>query len=231
METGTSTCSVALGDGETVLDIIETHDENLNHSKSLTVFIQSILQRNQLKVGGLCCVAVSKGPGSYTGLRIGVSAAKGLCYAGKIPLVAIESLRTMAYGAKIWSNEKGVEKPDFLCPMIDARRMEVYTSLFDTNLQTVLSVEAKIIDEFSYNELLDKHKILFFGNGSEKAKATIVNNNALFINDFKPSARYMVPLAWEYYKKGLFEDVAYFEPFYLKDFVATKPKNNILGLD
>ncbi len=230
IETGTSTCSVALGYDDFCLDVEESNDPNNNHARNLTQFIEDLLKRQGIKPKDLAAVAVSKGPGSYTGLRIGVSAAKGICYGANIPLIAVGSLYSMAQGAIAWLAEnKNSYKPDLLCPMIDARRMEVYTQLFNMSLQQKSSVDAKILDEKSYADLLEDQKILFFGNGSVKAKAIVNHTNSSFINDFKPSARFMLEYASRLYKLKRFEDVAYFEPLYLKDFVATIAKNKVLG--
>lgn len=162
----------------------------------------------------LDAVAVSMGPGSYTGLRIGVSSAKGICYGNNIPLISIPTLESMALNQK--------QKGDILIPMLDARRMEVYAKIFDGNLKELRKTEAEIIDENSYAEFLEKGKVLFFGDGAPKCKDVIKNENALFIDGVFPSAREMGPLAEEKFRNSDFEDAAYFEPFYLKDFIATK---------
>lgn len=208
----------------------ESHDPNNNHAKYLTQFIEDILKRQGIKAKDLAAVAVSKGPGSYTGLRIGVSAAKGICYGANIPLIAVGSLDCLAQGALAWLAEnKTTFKPDLLCPMIDARRMEVYTQLFDMHLNPIDIVEAKILDENSFSEVLNNHKILFFGNGSPKARLVISSVNSAFIDEFKPSARFMIESSSKYFNQNSFEDVAYFEPLYLKDFIATVAKSKILG--
>ena len=229
IETGTPTCSVALGFGTQILDVTESHDPNNNHAKNLTVFINDLLIRHGLKATQLAGVAVSKGPGSYTGLRIGVSAAKGICYGANLPLIAIGSLNAMAYGALEWLSQHTQFTPEVICPMIDARRMEVYTQLFNAKGESISEVEAKILDENSFSELLINKKVLFLGNGSSKAKEVIKNSNAAFIENFMPSARFMLPLASNLFNQKKFEDVAYFEPLYLKDFVATVAKNKVLG--
>jgi tRNA threonylcarbamoyladenosine biosynthesis protein TsaB len=228
IESGTSTCSVALGYNDILIDIEESHDPNNNHAKNLTHFVEVMLKRQGLKASDLSAVAVSKGPGSYTGLRIGVSAAKGICYGANIPLIAVGSLDSMAQGALqiIASN---TNKPEVLCPMIDARRMEVYTQMFNREGEPISSVEAKVLDNNSFNEILEEKTILFFGNGAQKAKDEILHPNALFIFDFKPSARFMIPFANRLLNQRKYEDAAYFEPLYLKDFVATVAKNKIFG--
>jgi tRNA threonylcarbamoyladenosine biosynthesis protein TsaB len=230
IESGTNTCSVALGQGQELIDIMESHEPNNNHAKNLTAFIKELLDRNSLKAAMLSAIAICKGPGSYTGLRIGVSAAKGICYGASIPLIAIGSLNAMAWGAIEWLSQNSNEtRPDLLCPMIDARRMEVYTQLFDMQGNCITEVEAKILDENSFDNILMEKKILFFGNGSDKISSVINHPNATFIKGFLPSARFMLAFASENLNKCHFEDVAYFEPFYLKDFVATVAKNKVLG--
>jgi len=229
IETGTTTCSVALGQNGELIDFEESHDPNNNHAKYLTQFISALLKRHSLSAKELSAVCVGKGPGSYTGLRIGVSAAKGICYGAGVPLVAIGSLEAMAQGAISKIAKEEVAIPDFLCPMIDARRMEVYTQLFTPNGTAQSEVEAMILDDSSFSSPLANSKILFFGNGSSKAKDLLKSANALFLDDFLPSARFMIPLADKFYNQSKFEDVAYFEPFYLKNFVATVAKNKVLG--
>lgn len=176
-----------------------------------------------LRPSELSAICVSKGPGSYTGLRIGVSAAKGLCYGLGIPLLSVGSLESMAH----WANENLKVKltgVSFLCPMIDARRMEVYTQLLDASLSPIKGVSAEIIDEQSFSAELDRGKVVFFGDGAQKCKETIQHSNAVFIDGFNPSACGMIALAEAKFAAGQLEDVAYFEPFYLKDFVAGMPK-------
>ncbi|MDD2196148.1 MAG: tRNA (adenosine(37)-N6)-threonylcarbamoyltransferase complex dimerization subunit type 1 TsaB [Bacteroidales bacterium] len=230
IETGTSTCSVSLGQKGRVIDVEESHDPENSHAKNTTVFIDSILKRQSLRVKDLGAVCVSKGPGSYTGLRIGVSVAKGICYGSGIPLLAVGSLQAMAHGAmEMIKDGKQQSIPSMLCPMIDARRMEVYSQLFSANAEALTGVEAKVLDANSFSDYLTENKILFFGNGSEKAKEVITLPNALFLDGFNPSARFMIHLAEKLYNQNKFEDVAYFEPFYLKNFVATVAKNKVLG--
>lgn len=230
IESGTTTCSVALASGLEVVDSLENNDSGYNHAQTLTVYIETILKKNGVNADQLDAIAVSKGPGSYTGLRIGVSAAKGICYATSKPLIAVCSLESMAYGALEWLKmHPGIHYPDYLCPMIDARRLEVYTQLFDTSPKEVNQIEARVLDKNSYGEILSDKKVLFFGNGSIKAKNLFSHKNAQFIDGFLPSARFMIPKAVEYNRKEQYEDLAYFEPFYLKDFVAVKSTKNILG--
>lgn len=230
IETSTEVCSVTLAENGKTLFHKESTD-GLNHSKLLTVFIQDIFEENKFEMSRIDAVAVSKGPGSYTGLRIGVSVAKGLCYGLNIPLIGVGSIDAMGIwaannSADFYSNEQKEEL--LFCPMIDARRMEVYTALYTSTGERVVPVSAEIIDENSYSEYLKDKKILFFGNGAEKCKAEITHENALFEGPQLTSARFMQNLSETKYNNQEFEDVAYFEPFYLKDFVATIPKNKIL---
>lgn len=220
LETSTTSCSVALSLNGQTLAIKEQEERNI-HASYLTLFIHELMQTCGKQMQDLDAVAVSMGPGSYTGLRIGVSTAKGLCYALDIPLIAINTLEAMAYGFK-----EGFKEDAFLyCPMIDARRMEVYAAVYDTKLKEVLPVEARIIDEHSFSDLLQNQKIVFFGDGAMKCKETLDRNqNAVFVSDFINSAKDLSFLAFEKFNNKLFEDVAYFEPFYLKDFLATQPK-------
>jgi len=173
----------------------------------------------------LDAIAISSGPGSYTGLRIGVSEAKGLSYGLGIPMIAIPTARIMASMMR----EK-VDEGMLLCPMIDARRMEVYATFFDRSLHVVRETSADIVDGNSYKALLEKQRILFFGNGAEKCRSVITHPNALFVDDVHPLASEMVSLAEEAFAGKTFVDVAYFEPFYLKEFVATIPKNKIINV-
>lgn len=220
IETATPVCSVALVLDGILAGLKESTKKN-SHAEVLTAFIQELMEVNELDVGGLDVIAVSKGPGSYTGLRIGVSVAKGLCYAGDKPLIAINTLESMAAGA-IHSTDS---KNDALyCPMIDARRMEVYCALFDASGKEIRETKAEIIEEGSFKEYLGKQAVVFFGDGAEKCREVLSHSNAVFLNEFAPSAANMIPLVQERFSQKQFEDVAYFEPFYLKDFVAGVPK-------
>lgn len=230
IETSTEVCSVSLAVNGNTLFIKES-TEGLNHSKLLTVFIEKLFDENNFEINNIDAVAVSKGPGSYTGLRIGVSVAKGLCYALGKPLIGIGSIEAMghyvaAHTSEYYSAEAGEEL--LFCPMIDARRMEVYTALYNYAGEALTAVTAEIIDEKSFSEYFQSKKILFFGNGAEKCREKLTHENALFKGPAKTTARFMQNLAEIKYNKKEFEDVAYFEPFYLKDFVATIPKNKVL---
>jgi tRNA threonylcarbamoyladenosine biosynthesis protein TsaB len=223
IETATEICSVSLAK-EGKLIALKEHNEGLKHAKLLTVYIEEIFKENNVSIKELNAVAVSKGPGSYTGLRIGVSAAKGIAYAGNIPLIAVSTLQAMAHGVTTGS---GFDKNTWLCPMIDARRMEVYSAFFDLNNTKQKEISADIIDENSYADILNQRQVIFFGNGAEKCKKTIQSPNAQFIDDVSCSAEHMIELSYKAFQNKQFEDVAYFEPFYLKDFIATAPRKNI----
>lgn len=228
IESGTNVCSVAFAIDGKVVGIKESNDEKA-HASQLTVFIDQLAKEIGVKISALDAVVVSKGPGSYTGLRIGVSAAKGICYAAEKPLISISSLDSMVYGAMVLYKpiieKNGIE---YLCPMIDARRMEVYTTLYDKNLLKIKDIEALVVDESTFKNPLSEKKILFFGNGAVKCSQIINHPNAFFVDDFTPSAQFMIPLALEAFEHQTFEDVAYFEPYYLKDFVATVSRKNLI---
>jgi len=223
LETSTSVCSAAIARNGKLIDR-KVSFENKSHATLLTIFVEQLLKENNIQPSELDAVAVSQGPGSYTGLRIGVSSAKGICYALNAKLLAIDTLKAMA----IMANKKLTEKPDIFCSMIDARRMEVYTAMYNTDLQQTNTTQALIIDENSFSELLKTKKIAFYGDGATKCKQIISSPNALFLENISPLAENMVELAEEAYQKADFKDVAYFEPFYLKDFVATTAKHKVL---
>lgn len=210
IETATKNCSVALAkDGKTIA-CKEIAAQNFSHAEKLHVFIEEILSENNIQFSDLNAIAVSQGPGSYTGLRIGVSSAKGLCYALHIPLVAIDTLQLLAKQIQI---EDGI-----ILPMIDARRMEVFSAFYDKNHQKIRTTQAEVIDETSYQEISDK--IHLVGDGIEKFKNTLTDTKFLFHSAIMyPSAKEMSQLSFEKYQENNFVDVAYFEPFYLKDFV------------
>lgn len=223
IETATALCSVALSKDCKILSLRETTEEK-SHAGSLTVFIEEILNETHLSVADLDAVAVGKGPGSYTGLRIGVSVAKGLCYGSGIPLIAISTLQVMFSQAVPNVNNE----PDILlCPMIDARRMEVFCCLYDASGNEVQPVSARIIDETSFLDYLSGHRIAFFGSGMEKCRKVIQHPNAVFLSNIQPHASAMATISDYSFRNALFENVAYFEPFYLKDFVATVPKKGL----
>lgn len=232
IETATKICSIAISRDEKLLALKEiggeySHSENLNH------FIELACEEAKITLNQLDAISVSKGPGSYTGLRIGVSTAKGLCYGLDKPLIAIDTLKAMVVGVimrhsippiAIWADGEGKGGALF-CPMIDARRMEVYTALYNSKFELIEPISAKIIDEHSFANFLDNNKVVFFGDGSQKCKSLLnYHPNAVFIDNVEPSARYVNQLASSKFKQGIFEDVAYFEPYYLKEFLATTPK-------
>lgn len=213
IETATKNCSVALANDGKTIAYKEIAEQNFSHAEKLHVFIEELLSENQLQFSDLSAIAVSQGPGSYTGLRIGVSSAKGFCYAMNIPLIAVDTLQLLAKQIQI---EDGI-----IIPMIDARRMEVFTAFYDNNYQQIRTTQAEIIDENSYHEISEK--IHLVGDGTEKFKNTLTHEKFVFHSDvIFPSAKEMGELSFDKYKKSDFVDVAYFEPYYLKDFVLTK---------
>lgn len=211
LETATTNCSVALAKENELLAVKEVNDIKYSHSENLHVFIEEILQENKVLPNQLSAVAVSKGPGSYTGLRIGVSAAKGLCFALSIPLISINTLKNLFFQIE---NSDGI-----IIPMLDARRMEVYAAAFDAQKNEIFPTTAKILQEDSFDQFLKNKKVYFLGSGVNKFKVICKHPNAVFIEGKLPSAAQMAPLAFEKLQKKDFEDVAYFEPFYLKDFM------------
>ena len=221
IETSTSVCSVAASqDGQTIF--VKEDLKGPSHAVSLGVFVDEALSFIDSHAIPLDAVAVSCGPGSYTGLRIGVSMAKGICYGRDLPLIGIPTLKVQCVPVLLYHDE--LPEDALLCPMIDARRMEVYAAIYDRALKTVRDISADIIDETSYTEFLDKQPVYFFGDGAAKCKAKITHPNARFIDDIRPLASMMCPLAEKAIAENDFKDVAYFEPFYLKEFVASKPK-------
>ncbi|WP_299133246.1 tRNA (adenosine(37)-N6)-threonylcarbamoyltransferase complex dimerization subunit type 1 TsaB [uncultured Tenacibaculum sp.] len=216
IETATKNCSVSIAKNGDVLASKELNNGNYSHAEKLHPFIQDVLNEASISIHEIDAVAVSKGPGSYTGLRIGVSATKGLCFSFDVPLIAVDTLKSLSMNANI---DEGL-----IVPMIDARRMEVYSAIYDKNYNQVREIRAEIIDENSFEELLTDNKVYFLGDGSEKCKNIITHRNAIFIDEKFPSAKEMALLSFEKHKKNDIEDVAYFEPFYLKDFVAIPEK-------
>lgn len=222
LETATPVCSVALNDGCCTIAMRETEGQNA-HSEKITNFIREVMETANIDYGQLDAVAISKGPGSYTGLRIGVSTAKGVCYAADLPLMAIDTLEAMAYGMKEKLGSQ-IGENDLLVPMIDARRMEVYAAIFDANLNKIEDTTALVIDENAFEVLREDHHLWLFGDGAPKLGKLFENQpNISIIDGFKPSASYMRLMAEHALCNKDFVDVAYFEPFYLKDFIAGKP--------
>ena len=225
IETSTSVCSVALSaNGEVLFE--KASFEGPSHAALLGVFVEEALSMLKERGGKLDAVAVSSGPGSYTGLRIGVSVAKGLCFGFGIPLIGIHTLDIMAATA-IKQNKTVADC--LYCAMLDARRMEVYAAIYDASLMLIRETTADIVEAETYASYLEKGKVCFFGNGAAKCKPVIASSNALFMEDIHPLAVNMIPLADEAFAAGKFEDTAYFEPFYLKEFQATVAKNKVLG--
>ncbi len=220
IETSTELCSVALSRGNQCICVKE-NAEGRNHATMLTPFINDLLEEYDVSVSQLNAVSVSIGPGSYTGLRIGVSTAKGLCYGGNIPLIAISTLQAMCFG---FIRQYSTSKSALFCPMIDARRMEVYTALYDKDAQLVEKIVAEVITESSFASRLDQYPIYFFGNGAAKCRSVITHPNAIFPEGFVHSAKYMIQPTLQAYNEEHFENVAYLEPFYLKDFIAGPKK-------
>jgi len=223
LETATSVCSAAIHDNGKLLAASEHHVPQSTASM-LAVLIDEIVKQASIQPSQLNAVAVSAGPGSYTGLRIGVATAKGFCYALNIPLIAINTLELMTYQV---ASQDSLSNDVLLCPMLDARRMEVYTLLAGPDLKVIESTEAKVIDELSYQSWLEKNKILFFGNGSDKCKEMIRHENAIFIPGIIPSAAKLGEMAFQKFNSNQFEDLAAYEPYYLKDFMVKKPKSAV----
>lgn len=219
IETATKNCSVCLAENGQILAIRELNDGNYSHAEKLHPFIQEVLKEAKITTNAIDAVAVSKGPGSYTGLRIGVSAAKGMCFGIDKPLISIETLKSLAHSIAV---EEGL-----IVPMLDARRMEVYSAVYNSAYEKTREIKAEIIDEKSFREELLKGKVYFLGDGAAKCKNVITHDNAIFIDDEFPSAKEMAVLSYNKFKKNDIEDVAYFEPFYLKDFVAIPEKKKV----
>ena len=224
IETSTEVCSVAVSsDG-----IVKFHRQDFDgpsHASLLGGFVQEAVAYARDNNIPLHAVAVSSGPGSYTGLRIGVSEAKGLCFGMDVPLIAVSTLELLCCTAMFRFD---VDEDAWICPMIDARRMEVYAAVYDETLNPVMPVGAYIVDENTFAEILDRHKIIFCGNGAGKCRDVINHPNAIFVDDVYPLATGVLALAERAFAQGDFRDVAYYEPFYLKEFVATTPRNKVL---
>ncbi|MDX6189019.1 tRNA (adenosine(37)-N6)-threonylcarbamoyltransferase complex dimerization subunit type 1 TsaB [Flavobacterium sp. Fl-318] len=214
IETATKNCSVAIAkNGETIL-CKEIAEEGYSHAEKLHVFIEEVIAEAGISVQDLTAVAVSQGPGSYTGLRIGVSAAKGLCYALNVPLIAVDTLLTLASQAQVTEGK--------IIPMLDARRMEVYSEIFNAKLEVERTIQAEVIDENSFGDISET--IYFVGDCAEKGKTVLTKENFIFLENIKyPSAAAMSKISFDKYQKSDTVDVAYFEPYYLKDFMMTTP--------
>jgi tRNA threonylcarbamoyladenosine biosynthesis protein TsaB len=219
IETSSKNCSVAISNNEKILCVTEEVSENYKQSESLHTFVEWALEGAGIAMKDIEAISLGKGPGSYTGLRIGAASAKGFCYGLKVPLVAVNSMESMI--------EPFLEQNyDFIIPLIDARRMEVYTAVYDGKIgQEISETEAKILDETSFGEFKDK-KVIFVGDGAKKAKEILQLPNADFNENIYPSAKYLIRKSLEKIENKKFEDIAYFEPFYLKDFHGVKKKKS-----
>jgi tRNA threonylcarbamoyladenosine biosynthesis protein TsaB len=227
IESATDICSVSIARDGKVLALKESRDKK-SHAALLAGFVEELTAKLSIDLKDLDAVAVSKGPGSYTGLRIGVSTAKGIAYGTGIKLIGIPTLQAMAFGVLQKSKASISKKNILLCPMIDARRMEVFTALYTTSNTLYREITAEIIHPGIFSDILEKNEIWFFGNGSGKCKNVICHPNARFIEGIEPTALWIAELSEKAFRQKQFEDIAYFEPFYLKDFIATIPRKNIL---
>ena len=229
LETATALCSVALCDNTGAIALRES-DEGKSHASLLTVFIDDLLRKAGIRANELDAVAVSKGPGSYTGLRIGVSTAKGIVYAASIPLIGVETTLSMFHGFLSAAKKRyNITSEDLFCPAIDARRMEIYYCVYDSAGNCIRSIQAEIIDQNSLSDFPESKRIFIFGDGAIKCKEIFNRKNVVFDNNYRISASHMYKPVYELFNKRRFEDIAYFEPFYLKDFITSRPKKNILG--
>lgn len=226
IETSTNVCSVAVSeDGKVIFDKADRTGNN--HAEALGSFVDEAMSFADSHAIPLDAVAVSSGPGSYTGLRIGVSMAKGVCYAINLPLLSVPTLELMCVPVLLRNEE--IEDEALLCPMIDARRMEVYAALYDRALKPVRGIQADVVDADTYRQWLEDRPVYFFGNGAAKCMDTINHPNAHLIEGIEPVAKWMMPLAERKMLNDIHEDVAYFVPYYLKDFVAKQPKDLLRG--
>jgi tRNA threonylcarbamoyladenosine biosynthesis protein TsaB len=229
LETATNLCSVALCDREGVISLRESN-ESKSHASQLTVFIEEILRDKGIKASDLDAVAVSKGPGSYTGLRIGVSVAKGIAYGASIPLIGIDTTNSMFWGiAGSILSDAYAESDSLFCPMLDARRMEVYYAIYNSAGKCIKDISAEIITENTFISIPGSQKIIFFGDGAIKCKEVINRRNSVFAADYRISAAHMHIPVFQAFKNQHYEDVAYFEPLYLKDFITSVPRKNNFG--
>ncbi len=219
LETATTNCSVSIAKDGKVLALKEQDTPNYSHSEQLHVFIQEVVEKASLTLNDIEAVAVSKGPGSYTGLRIGVASAKGLCYALDIPLISVATLTSLAH-------QKRTAVYDFIIPLLDARRMEVYATVFNSEFEEVRETKAEIIDEESFSEFVKKGKVLLIGSGAQKCQELLTDSNFNFNSKAVPSANEMANLSYKKFTRQSFEDLAYFEPFYLKDFILQVKKKS-----
>ncbi|WP_394747300.1 tRNA (adenosine(37)-N6)-threonylcarbamoyltransferase complex dimerization subunit type 1 TsaB [Spongiimicrobium salis] len=216
IETATTNCSVGISKNGTLVALKEDNTPNYSHAEQLHSFIQTVVEEAALRLTDIEAIAISKGPGSYTGLRIGVSAAKGLCFSLGIPLIAVPTLKVMAHQHKLQEGER-------IISLLDARRMEVYSAIFDHHYNEIRETKAEIVEEDSFKEYVGENKVYLLGNGAEKCKTVLTAPNFEYDNSIMPSAKQMSLLSEQRFQAGTFEDVAYFEPYYLKDFIVAKP--------
>jgi tRNA threonylcarbamoyladenosine biosynthesis protein TsaB len=216
LDTSSTICSVALHEAGRIVGLLEIHQEN-SHGAKLAVIIKQVVENAGYRFADLAAVAIASGPGSYTGLRIGTSTAKGLCYSLGIPLLSVDSLTIMASAMN-----RQLPAEFLLCPMLDARRMEVYCAIFDRSFELVEPIQAKVIDESSFSSLLTERKIAFFGNGAPKCRSAITHPNTFFADGVYPSASELGHLAYQKFADGRTEDIVHFEPIYLKEFLIKK---------
>ena len=221
IETSTEICSVALGKDKQCIALQENEREN-SHAEKVIVSIDEVLQQANISISVIDAVCISEGPGSYTGLRIGASTAKGLCYALNKPLIAVPTLQAMAWGAR----EEFPQEKQF-CPMIDARRMEVYSAVYNNRLEILDDITNVIVDEHFYANFLEQGSVVFSGNAVQKVQPVFSGITQAIFASTKTSARYLLELGYEKYLKNDFADIAYFEPFYLKEFQSKKAKNSL----
>ncbi|NAY92817.1 tRNA (adenosine(37)-N6)-threonylcarbamoyltransferase complex dimerization subunit type 1 TsaB [Muricauda sp. JGD-17] len=219
LETATTNCSVCVSDGDKVLSLKENNAVNYSHSEQLHIFIKEAVEEASLSFSDLDAIAVSKGPGSYTGLRIGVSSAKGLSFSLDLPLISVPTLESMAHQVKALEGE-------IIIPVLDARRMEVYSAVFNGDYEEIRETRAEVIDESSFGEYSSRTKVHIVGSGAQKCSEILAHSNFYFDKGIVPSAREMAKIAFAKYQAKIFEDVAYFEPFYLKDFVLQGKKKD-----
>lgn len=217
LETATTNCSVSISKDDKVVVLQENNAANYSHSEQLHVFIKEALEEASLSFSDLDAIAVSKGPGSYTGLRIGVSAAKGLCFSLDLPLISIPTLQSMAHQVQL-------EPGEMVIPVLDARRMEVYSCVYDNHYQEIRETRAEVINEASFADYVSGKKVYVLGSGAEKCRGALQHPNFVFNDSVVPSSKQMASIAFEKFKSNQFEDVAYFEPYYLKDFVLQQKK-------
>ncbi len=217
LETATTNCSVSISKGNEIISLKENNAADYSHSEQLHLFIKEALEEASLSFSDLDAIAISKGPGSYTGLRIGVSSAKGLCFSLDLPLISVPTLQGMALQVKL-------EKGELAIPVLDARRMEVYSCVFDASYQEIRETRAEIITENAFADFVSEKKVFVVGSGAQKCKDILQHPNFYFDGEIVPSAKQMGPIAYKKYQAKQFEDVAYFEPYYLKDFVLQSKK-------